>query len=206
MRVIGFVLLLLIAPGCATPEAEETATEPLLEDAGAPPRAEGAWALAGGASLRLSASTLILDQGSGEWAIAEQVYGAATIDGHGARLAYCRRGDGIDTTAIEVWQHDPDAGTWTGPRRLADGDRPALSADGEWLAYVSGVTGIASIWLIPFTGGEPVQLTNVGVGRPDVPGQPPAGFVPPPHRGPPSFDGDRLGWEAPDGSHAVDLP
>lgn len=80
-------------------------------------------------------------------------------------------------------------------------DRVALSPDGRHIAYVSGHTGLASVWVLDLNGGEPVQLTNVGLrvakgGRPD-------GFVPPPHLLPPVFDGDRLTWDSPEGPQSV---
>jgi len=92
---------------------------------------------------------------------------------------------------------------------VADGcpDRVALSHDGDRVAFVSGVTGIASVYLVPFAGGDPVQLTNVGLeDAPITVGRPPAGFVPPPHGGAPWFDGDVLRWVGPDGPHEVALP
>lgn len=97
------------------------------------------------------------------------------------------------------------------PRALtAEGtpDRPALSPDGETVVFVSGSTGLASLWAMPFQGGAPVQLTNQGLASaPRAPGQPPEGFVAPPHRGPPEVGEDGVvRWEAPDGSHALRLP
>ena len=86
-------------------------------------------------------------------------------------------------------------------------DRPALSPDGRRVAYVSGVTGVASVFVVSFDGGDPLQLTNVGLeNAPITIGRAPHGFVAPPHAGPPWFDGDILVWESPDGRHEVDLP
>lgn len=82
------------------------------------------------------------------------------------------------------------------PRSMVD--RAAISPDGAWVAYVDGVTGLASVWVIAFDGGgDPVQLTNLGV-RP-AKGGPPDGFVPPPSA-PPVFDGDALRWTDADGA------
>ncbi|MCA9494232.1 MAG: hypothetical protein KC621_30100 [Myxococcales bacterium] len=85
-------------------------------------------------------------------------------------------------------------------------DRPALSEDGALVAFVSGRSGIASVWVVPFEGGEPRQLTNVGMRR--VKGQPgaPEGFVPPPVDDSLRFDGDALVWSGPERAHRVELP
>ncbi len=94
-------------------------------------------------------------------------------------------------------------------RLVSDGspDRVAITADGRWVAYVSGQTGIASVWVVPFDGGEPVQLTNVGLeALPRTPGAPPEGFIPPPHEGPLVIDGEWITWSSPEGEHAVRLP
>lgn len=80
-------------------------------------------------------------------------------------------------------------------------DRVALAPDGSTVAYVSGHTGWASLWVVPVDGGAPRQLTNAGLARRK--GGPPEGFVPPPHLDAPWFDGDLLVWDAPDGRHSV---
>lgn len=86
---------------------------------------------------------------------------------------------------------------------LEDGwnpDRPALAPDGT-VAFVSGRTGIASIWTVR-RGEAPAQVTNVGLeGAKRRPGQPPPGFVPPPVDDSLAFDGDVLRWSGPDGPH-----
>lgn len=85
-------------------------------------------------------------------------------------------------------------------------DRVALSPDGGHVAYVSGVTGLASVWVVEArAGAAPRQLTNVGLeALPREPGRPPAGWVPPPHEdGSLRFDGPELTWTAPDGPHRV---
>lgn len=78
-------------------------------------------------------------------------------------------------------------------------DRPALSDDGRWVAFVSGRSGFASVWIVAFEGGEPRQLTNVGVAREKGATGAPAGFVPPPVDGSLRFDGEALTWTGPDG-------
>jgi TolB protein len=75
---------------------------------------------------------------------------------------------------------------------IADGegvdDRPSVSPDRKTVVFVSGRTGVASLWRTTLDGADPVQLTNanieVGVERTG----PPDGFVPPP------VMADRLEW------------
>jgi len=122
------------------------------------------------------------------------VVGAVAADSKGAREAYAQRTVGTDTEIVVR-----DDGT---ERVLVSGgtpDRPVLSADGSQVAFVWGVTGFASIWIVPFTGGDPVQLTNVDLVP--TPGHRPAGFVPVPHGDSLHFDGDWLRWTSPEGEH-----
>ena len=37
---------------------------------------------------------------------------------------------------------------------------PAMSPDGQWLAYLSGQAGALDVWVVPTSGGEPRQLTE----------------------------------------------
>lgn len=181
-----------------------------LEESEAPPRLVGSWPVAGDGGLRLEDGRLWLGGEDGEWLVADQVIGVPAINAGGDRLVYCRQTGGETIAVLEAWEWSADGsgGAWLGPRVLVrQGDRPALSPDGQQVAYVSGDTGVASLWVMPFGGGGAVQLTNVDLDTSGAcPGQPPAGFVDPPHRGPPRFDGDRLVWDAPDGPHAVALP
>jgi hypothetical protein len=74
-------------------------------------------------------------------------------------------------------------------------DRPVLSPDGQWVAFVYAPQGIASLGILPFAGGEPRQLTNVGLEQQKRrPGEPPEGFVPVPTDDSLHFEGDRLVW------------
>ncbi len=80
-------------------------------------------------------------------------------------------------------------------RILADGDgvddRPAISPDGKTVVFVSGRTGIASLWRTTLEGEAPVQLTNLGLEslvRAEDDESDPAGFVPPP------VAHDRIEW------------
>jgi hypothetical protein len=92
-------------------------------------------------------------------------------------------------------------------------DSEALSPDGRWIAFVGGDTGIASVWVaeVPKPGQEPVapiQLTNVGIEHQRrAPGQPPAGFVPPPDHAPLRWLDDRtIAWTAGGVEHTVEVP
>jgi len=176
----------------------------VLEESDVPPRLRGAWELGGGVRLELEDGWLWFRDGPDRWIAADRVIGAPAVSGAGDRIAYCRQGDGIELASIEVWELEN--GERRGPVFLTDGDRPALSPDGEWVAFVSGRTGIASLWIAPFAGGEAIQLTNRDLERRRIPGEVPRGFVPPPHLSAPQFDGDRLVWRSPAGEHAVELP
>jgi hypothetical protein len=92
-------------------------------------------------------------------------------------------------------------------------DGEAVSPDGEWVAFVGGDTGIASVWAVrvPAPGAppnKPVQLTNKGLqDQPRTPGQPPGGFVPPPDHGPLRWVDDRtVAWEAGGVTHTAAVP
>lgn len=94
-------------------------------------------------------------------------------------------------------------------------DRAVLSPDGSWVAFVYAPAGIASIGVVPFTGGEPIQLTNVGLERrKHAPGQPPEGFIPVPAGDDLIFVDElpgpasslRLEWETSEGRVSVRLP
>jgi hypothetical protein len=202
LPLLGLVFLV----SCTTASTPLPEPDLLLAEAGAPPRLRASWPLLDGATARLTDGHLWLGQGGEEWEIATDVIGVPAIDGAGTRFVYCRQADGHGLSSIEAWART-EVGGWDGPHVLDDhADRPALSPDGERVAYVSGRTGIASIWLVPFAGGEAIQLTNAGLENNRVPGQPPAGFIAPPHEGPPRFDGDALIWDASDGHHRVVLP
>lgn len=81
--------------------------------------------------------------------------------------------------------------------------RPVFSPDGRELAFVSGVTGVASVWLLDLQTGARRQLTNRGL-------KPGAGlaasFVPPPVRVGSTLwtDGGLLIWDAGDSVWACD--
>lgn len=214
----GAVLLapLVLALAC-TPESGDSSSEELAVEAGAPPRERGNWRVKGGA-LWLADGALTFDDVDGSWPVATDVVGLPSIAPAGDRVAYARQAGDVALSSIEVMDARAPSGLWLAPRVLVDhADRPAISPDGEQVAFVSGRSGIASLWLVAFDGGDPIQLTNRDLASPAVspsaldgpahpPGQPPPGFVPPPHTAPPRFEGDRLVWDAPDGPHEVALP
>lgn len=71
-------------------------------------------------------------------------------------------------------------------------DRGSVSPDGQTVVFVSGRTGVASLFRTTVDGAEPVQLTNAGLepGRDDD--SAPVGFVPPP------MGADALVWVSAD--------
>ena len=124
---------------------------------------------------------------------------------NGTRVVLARRPGDFECSVLEAWSLQ--RGRWTSRVLEADGcpDRAAMS--GDRVAFVSGRTGIASLWVVDFGGGDAVQLTNLGLeSAPPTPGRAPTGFVAPPHLGPPRFDGRDLVWDAPDGPHRMALP
>jgi hypothetical protein len=134
-------------------------------------------------------------------ALVDGLVGELAVSADGRRRAFARRDADRASTALVLAEATPEG--WT-ERVLLDAhnpDRPALTPDGEAVAFVWASTGLASVWVAPFNGGDPRQLTNVGV-RPGKPGRPPEGWTAPPP-GPPTFDGPVLRWEGPDGPVAV---
>jgi hypothetical protein len=165
----------------------------------------GEWALAGGSTLVLSTDGALELRGSGTIAVANDVIGVPSVSADGARFAFAQRVPrGSGTAIVAVARSD---GGWTAPRVLTDAGDPdlvAIAPDGARVAFAAAANGIAAVWVVPFAGGAPVQLTNVGLAR-DGAG-PPAGFVPIPLREPPRFEGRELVWTARDGEHRAVLP
>lgn len=71
-------------------------------------------------------------------------------------------------------------------------DRPSVSPDQKTVVFVSGRTGVASLWVTTLEGAEPVQLTNKDLIVGEERTGPPEGFVPPP------VMADRIEWASPD--------
>jgi len=198
--------LCLAAGGCSEGVPATTiASAPILGETDAVPERSGEWALSGGSALALAGRALEIRGPSGATKVAEGVIGLPALSADGARFAFAREKTGeFGTEILAVARVD---GVWSTPRALArDGtpDLVAISEDGRDVAYVAGADGIAAVWIVPFEGGAPVQLTNVGLHREGK--GPPAGFVPIPYRVPPRFAEGKLVWTARDGEHEAVLP
>lgn len=71
-------------------------------------------------------------------------------------------------------------------------DRPSVSPDEKTVVFVSGRTGVASLWVTTLDGAEPKQLTNKDLLVGEERTGPPEGFVPPP------VMADRIEWVSAD--------
>lgn len=109
------------------------------------------------------------------------------------------RDEGARSTRIEV-QLESGETIEVAPHH--NPDRAVLSEDGTRVAWVSGASGLASVWISEVeVDAIPVQLTNRGVTP--TPGARPEGWTPPPHDHSLAFDGDWLAWNSPDGPQRV---
>lgn len=105
------------------------------------------------------------------------------------------REDGARSTRVEVELED---GSLIEVAPHDNADRAVLSEDGRHVAWVSGHTGLASVWVSEVrAGAEPIQVTNVGIEP--TPGRAPDGWTPPPHDDSLHFEGDHLVWDSPQG-------
>lgn len=76
-------------------------------------------------------------------------------------------------------------------------DRPAFSPDGTRLAFFSGRTGYASLYVMQMETRAITQITNVGLElRKKRPGHAPEEFVPPPEGTDLRWEGDFVRWTA----------
>lgn len=190
-------LLLLAACGSAdTPapvEAPPTDEVDVTPDAPAEVTAEGMTL-----EREKGGAIVLVDASGARRTLAEHSTISLAHSEDGTRAAWVALPEGGPMGVLTVLDLAPGAD----PRALARGavDRVALSPDGAHVAYVRG--GVyPRMEIVAVDGGEPRVLTNEDLVR--TPGKAPEGFVPPPHEGPPRFDGDRLVWEAPDGTHEV---
>jgi hypothetical protein len=202
-------------PVAGSPAGVQALREAPPAESDLPPMKQGSWSLACGAALELEpGGPLQLLEREGLRALGGQAVGTPAISADRARLAWSQAPQARPETVVSALSCE--GGRWGEPRSLVEGpgapDRVAISPDGAWVVWVSGASGVASLWAAPFAGGEAQQLTNLGVERSlAAPGQPPPGFVAPPHMGPPVIEvlGEgryRVQWQAPDGEHALELP
>lgn len=142
-----------------------------------------------GAAILNARGELSLRQADGSRKVlAENVRGDLSPSADEKTLAMTLRGANGDNgeTAVAVSDLNGEL------RVIADSngvdDRPSLSPDGKTVVFVSGRTGVASLWRTTLAGGEPVQITNLGIQAGVARNGPPEGFVPPP------VMGDRVQW------------
>lgn len=176
------------------PTAEKGAAP--VTPAGLPPETDlpyggtGTWAL-GGVTITLADTTLRAD---GD-VVLEHVYHAPLA---GPDVLWVPADRGVEDGGIHAVTVVDGQVRVTTLVRGGRPDRLVLAPDGATLLYVAGHTGLTSVWAVPIAGGQPRQITNVGLEKPV--GRAPEGFVPPWERGPPSFAGDRVTWQVRGGS------
>ncbi len=203
-----------VSPG-VTPDQARALREAPPPESDLPPTRDGTWSLACGAAMQLEpGGTLTLFTRDGARRIGGEVVGDPAVAGDAMRFAFGHAPVARPETVVATMACVD--GAWGEPATLVEGpgspDRVAISSDGAMVVWFSGASGLTSLWAVPFEGGDAQQLTNLGVTRDDAPsGQPPQGFVPPPHRGAPSIealdDGHyRVIWDSPNGEQAVELP
>lgn len=159
--------------------------------------------------LGRSASSILADAEGDEetdHAGAIGIVGLEAFDGDGDRKVWVRRIEGAAFTELVVAEKVDEI--WESEVRIvgrANPDRPAIDPDGNVVAFVSGISGLALIYVVPFDGtDDPTQLTNLGLGgMRRSPGLPPDGWVPPPIDDSLHFDGNFLDWNGPDGPLTV---
>src|SRR5262245_52972261 len=44
--------------------------------------------------------------------------------------------------------------------RIGSASRPTFSPDGKWLSYISNISGMPQVWIVPAEGGYPRMVTN----------------------------------------------
>ena len=145
------------------------------------PTLAGAWILSDGTTVRVADGMLL----AGELQLAAELLEPPTV--RGDRVLFVRRAASGPATEVVLF----DGAEQVLHRERASLSRPALSDDGRLLAFVSGRSGLASVWLVRLSTGELTQVTNVGVTR--VPGRAPEGFADPPP-GPPTVTADAVSW------------
>lgn len=115
-----------------------------------------------------------------ERVIAQNVRGDVQPIGTDGRLALTLRGETEQDGETAIAVANPDGVVTV----LADGDgvddRPSVSPDGKTIVFVSGRTGVASLWRTTTDGAEPVQVTNSHIEAGVERNGDPEGFIPTP--------------------------
>jgi hypothetical protein len=99
----------------------------------------------------------------------------------GSLLAYSRRDDD-PRPELHLFDRRRGEGRALLDRALGPADRPAFSADGDFLFVVGGDarTGLTQLWALAVASGQCTVLTNVDLPAPRGDGRAPEGFVPVP--------------------------
>ncbi|MFZ5475306.1 MAG: TolB family protein [Myxococcota bacterium] len=168
------------------------APAPQPELGGVMDRMPDAEAVAGDWTARVDAGRLSLAGPDGDFDLGADVLPGMAFAPDGGSLVFARHA--ADSPLADLWLVTLPPGE---PRRLTDDpsfeDRPVFSPDGRKVAYFSGRSGFAALWVTDLATGETTQLTNVGLKR--RPGHAPLGFVPPPEAGAPTWT-DAIRWTA----------
>lgn len=152
--------------------------------------------------------TLILRGAFGERTVATKVDARVAFAPDRSFLIYAQQGFMAET---DLWRVNLPDGA---PVQLTDWrgseDRPVVSPDGEKIAFVSGMTGVASWYLMDVAAAlvpveRATQLTNTALG-PKRPGFAPEGWTPVPDGTVYAWSADGLGWTARGQSFRVDTP
>ena len=88
-----------------------------------------------------------------------------SVSGDGRYIVFASTRAGGNTN---IWRMDIDG---SNPQQLTHGsidNFPHCSPDGQWVVYMSNVSGMRTLWKISINGGEPVQLTDKLSSRPIV--------------------------------------
>ncbi len=130
--------------------------------------------------------------------IGNEVLPEIAFSGDSKKLVFAqeREGGDIDLMVISI---PPEGDARPAIEWAGTEDRPLFSPDGSHLAFVSGRTGIASLYVLDlrYSEQEPLQMTNVGLEEVERPaGRPPEGFVPPPERDSMTWEGNILTWRS----------
>jgi hypothetical protein len=173
---IGGMRLLLPLLWCACDAPSRDAVRPVDGiQAGGAASPDGRWraAVAAGGALSVEGPDGAFDLGAG--ALPELAFSPDS-----RRLVWPRQVDGPETELVLLElppQGEPTVLLdWPGAE-----DRPVFSPDGGRLAFTSGKSGLASVYVLDLATGAVAQLTNVGLeDAPRAPGSPPDGWVPPP--------------------------